>query len=100
MKRSNSSTLKRVFKYLKKHWVLVALSMLFALTSVVGTLYIPIRVGNAIDLIIEAGKVDFDKGVISYVHCHLVCYFVVDIIHYPLNNGNTNSNDANFQKNR
>lgn len=61
MKKSNLSTLKRVFKYLKKHWALVLLSVLFALGSVLITLYIPIRIGNAIDLIIEAGKVDFDK---------------------------------------
>ncbi len=61
MKKSNFSTLKRVFKYLKKHWVLVLLSVLFALASVVITLYIPIRVGNAIDLIIDEGRVDFDK---------------------------------------
>ena len=61
MKKSNLSTLKRVFKYLKKHWALVLLSVLFALGSVLITLYVPIRIGNAIDLIIEAGKVDFDK---------------------------------------
>lgn len=61
MKKSNLSTLKRVFKYLKKHWALVLLSVLFALGSVLITLYVPIRIGNAIDLIIEAGRVDFDK---------------------------------------
>lgn len=61
MKRSNFSTLKRVFKYLKKHWALVFLSVLFALVSVVITLYIPIRIGNAIDLIVDEGRVDFDK---------------------------------------
>ena len=88
MKRSNSSTLKRVFKYLKKHWVLVALSMLFALTSVVGTLYIPIRVGNAIDLIIEAGKVDFDKlsPILLEIGIVAVCVAVIQWIMNNINN--------------
>ena len=41
---------------MKKRFV----SLVLALVQVAMTLYIPILVGNAIDCIIEAGRVDFD----------------------------------------
>lgn len=58
--KNNSGILKRVLKYIKKYNFLVALSFICAAVSVASTLYAPILTGNAIDLIIEPGKVDFD----------------------------------------
>lgn len=58
--KNNSGILKRVLKYIKKYNFLVALSFICAAISVASTLYAPILTGNAIDLIIEPGKVDFD----------------------------------------
>ena len=53
-------TIKKVLGYLKAYKLLFAISLILALAVVAGTLYIPILVGNAIDMAIEAGMVDFD----------------------------------------
>ena len=58
--KNNSGILKRVLKYIKKYNFLVVLSFICAAVSVASTLYAPILTGNAIDLVIEPGKVDFD----------------------------------------
>lgn len=58
--KANSGTIKRVLSYIKKYNILVIMSFIFAAISVAATLYAPILTGNAIDLIIEPGKVDFD----------------------------------------
>lgn len=60
MQNNNRGILKRVLKYIKKYNVLVILSFIFASLAVASTLYAPILTGNAIDLIIDAGSVDFD----------------------------------------
>ena len=57
---SKISTLKKIFRYIKKYPVSVAISLMFAFITVILTLYIPIIIGRAIDLIIGKGKVDFD----------------------------------------
>ena len=44
--------------YLKRYWLLMALSILFAGLTVAMTLYIPILVGRAVDLIVGPGAVD------------------------------------------
>ncbi len=53
-------TIKKVLGYLKAYKFLFALSLILAAAVVAGTLYIPILVGDAIDLAIDAGRVDFD----------------------------------------
>ena len=53
-------TVKKVLGYLKAYKLLFFISLILALAVVAGTLYIPILVGNAIDMAIEAGRVDFD----------------------------------------
>ncbi len=58
--KGSLKTLGKVLKYIKRYILWILLSVLLAAASVVGTLYIPILVGNAIDCIIEAGKVDFE----------------------------------------
>ena len=64
MRKSNKSkeptTLSKVLALLRGKRTLIALSILFALTVVVLTLYVPILIGDAIDLIVGEGKVDFD----------------------------------------
>lgn len=59
MKNGNFGTLKKTLRYLKKYGFFLALSILLAAAVVAGTLYIPIIVGDAIDCIVEAKKVDF-----------------------------------------
>lgn len=59
MKSGNLGTLKKTLRYLKKYGALLVLSVLLAAAVVGGTLYIPIIIGDAIDCIAEAGRVDF-----------------------------------------
>ncbi len=55
------SSLKKVLSYVRHHKALLFLSLLCAAISVILTLYVPIVIGDAIDYIIEPGKVAFDK---------------------------------------
>lgn len=57
--KKNSSSIREMFKYLKPHIFLIFLSLIFAASSVVLTLYFPILIGSAIDCIVEIGRVDF-----------------------------------------
>ncbi len=55
------SSLRKVLSYVRHHKALLFLSLLCAAISVILTLYVPIVIGDAIDYIIEPGKVAFDK---------------------------------------
>ncbi len=57
---STVATLKKVLRYLRHYRILFALSLILALVVVVGTLYLPVLTGDAIDLIVEPGDVDFE----------------------------------------
>ena len=59
-KFKHKQTMKKVLHFLKKYWALELLSLLFAALSVVLTLYLPILIGDAVDLIIGQGLVDFE----------------------------------------
>ena len=52
-------TLKKVFSYMKHYLPLLILSLVLAAITVILTLYFPILTGQAIDLIIGKGSVDF-----------------------------------------
>ena len=52
-------TLKRILSLIKPYGFFVVLSLLFAAGVVTLTLYAPILVGNAVDLIVGPGNVDF-----------------------------------------
>ena len=60
----NRDILRKVFSYVAKYKFYIAASVLFALVSSLGALYIPILIGRAIDRVTGAGSVDF-KGVLS-----------------------------------
>ena len=62
MKNENkgTSTLRKVLKYLKHYKLLLALSLILAIAIVALTLYIPMLVGDAIDLALDKGLVDFN----------------------------------------
>ena len=57
MKKKN--TMRRLLRYLKKYWLLLILSLLFAALTVAMTLYLPILIGQAVDLIVAPGQVEF-----------------------------------------
>lgn len=51
--------LRQIFKYIKANTVLLVISLICALISVVGTLYLPILIGKGVDLCLGQGQVDF-----------------------------------------
>ncbi len=57
--KAQKGTLKKVLAYIKKYRLFVALSALLAAVTVAGALYIPILTGQAVDLILAPGQVDF-----------------------------------------
>ena len=61
MKKTNVSTsnVKKVLSYLKPYRLLLLLSLTFAAATALLTLYLPILIGNAVDLIVGPGQVDF-----------------------------------------
>ena len=59
--KKNRTAVTIVLSYLKRYWLWIIISLLFACASVLLSLYIPILIGDGIDLIIDMGKVDFEK---------------------------------------
>ena len=58
-KTAQNEVLKKVLRRIRPYWLGVVAALLLATVYVVMTLYIPILVGNAIDCIVDTGKVDF-----------------------------------------
>ena len=58
--KTNSKTLNKVLRYIGKYKFLLPVSMLFALITVALTLYVPMLIGDAIDLILGKDNVDFE----------------------------------------
>ena len=54
-------TMKQMLQYVRKHSLFVILSILFAAISVALTLYVPILIGDAVDLIVAPGQVNFEE---------------------------------------
>lgn len=61
---SNKGTISKAIKYIKNYSYLLLLSIILATVTVALSLYIPVLVGNAVDLIVGKGRVDFE-GVIK-----------------------------------
>ena len=55
---NNKKTIKRVISFIGNYWYLLLISLVFGIISVAMTLYIPLRIGNAIDLIRGINDVD------------------------------------------
>lgn len=64
VKSGQMETLKQVLNYIRRYWLLVGLSLVLAAVTVILTLYIPILTGDAVDLLLGRGAVDFG-GVFS-----------------------------------
>ena len=77
-KRTQTQILLKVWNYIKKYRALVCCSILFAGMVVALTLYLPILVGEAIDYIVEPGKIDFD--IIKYILQKTVIIAVVTAV--------------------
>ena len=86
-KMNQTAVLKKVLLRVRKYWPGLIGSILLAAVYVAMSLYIPILVGNAIDCIIEAGRVDFTAmGV--YLRNVLICAGVAGAAQWIMNEVN------------
>ncbi len=58
-RKQQTQTLKKVLKYIEHYKVFLVLSLIFAVLTVISTLYIPVVMGQVIDHILAPGQVDF-----------------------------------------
>ena len=77
-------TMKQMFHYIKRHTPFIALSILFAAVSVVLTLYVPVLIGEAVDLIIGPDKVDF-AGITRILITIAVCIGLTGFAQWIMN---------------
>ena len=75
---NRGSTVRAILKYLKRYHALILLSALLAMASVAISIYIPIRIGNAIDLIVGYKNVALKE--ILYILIEIAvfyfCYYI------------------------
>ena len=76
-------TVQKILRHLKKYRLLLAASILLAVFSVVLTLYIPILIGNAIDVIVY-GRVEFVK-IAAIIGTILIVSAVTGLIQWLMN---------------
>lgn len=58
-KEKQTQTIFKILKYIKRYWGFLGISILLSAVTVVCSLYLPLLTGDALDLIIEKGQVDF-----------------------------------------
>ncbi|MBR7101185.1 MAG: ABC transporter ATP-binding protein [Clostridia bacterium] len=86
-KKIKLSTVKEVLRYVGKYKLLLALSILFSTVSVALTLYIPIVIGKAIDLIVGKNNVALD--IISEMLVNVgVIALIIGVLQWIINNLN------------
>lgn len=86
-KSNHSGVLKKILLRVRRHWAALILSLMLATVYVAMSLYIPILVGQAIDCIIAAGKVDFDAVSIYLLRISL-CALIAAVSQWGMNEMN------------
>lgn len=81
---NNKLILKKVSSYVGKYKIYLALSMVFAVISVAGTLYVPVLIGKVIDFIIGKGLVDL-KSIVNILIPACVIIAVVALCQWLMN---------------
>lgn len=81
---NNKAILKQVSSYVGRYKIYLAFSMLLAVVSVAGTLYVPVLIGRVIDFIIGQGNVDF-QSIVSILIPACVIIAVVAICQWLMN---------------
>ena len=74
----NTGTLKKVLRYIGSQKLLIPFSLICALINVALGLYIPILIGDAIDLAVSKGQVDFDG--IGQIFIRIVAAIIIAAI--------------------
>ncbi len=80
----DKAVLKRVLTHIKKYRILVILSFICAMITVASTLYAPILTGDAIDLIVGKGLVDFE-GIKDIIYTFLMVTVVTVLSQWFMN---------------
>ena len=57
--KEQMAALRQVLGYIRRYWPMVGFSLILAAASVALTLYVPILTGDAVDLLLGKGQVDF-----------------------------------------
>lgn len=81
---NNKAIIKQVSSYVGRYKIYLAFSMLLAVVSVAGTLYVPVLIGRVIDFIIGQGNVDF-QSIVSILIPACVIIAVVALCQWLMN---------------
>ena len=84
LEKKNQDTMKKVFKLIRPYMHYLILSLIFAAISVALTLYAPLLSGNAIDLILSKGHVDF-AGVFQILKKYAVVIILTGVAQWLMN---------------
>ncbi|MBR3563614.1 MAG: ABC transporter ATP-binding protein [Clostridia bacterium] len=80
-------TISRVLRYIKRYWVLIVCSILFAAGTVALTLYVPVVTGDTVDLIVGKGNVDF-TALIKLLIRLVIVILVTSLMQWIMNSCN------------
>ncbi|WP_300712132.1 ABC transporter ATP-binding protein [uncultured Acetatifactor sp.] len=86
-KSGQMATLRQVLNYIRRYWLMVGLSLVLAAVTVVLTLYIPILTGDAVDLLLGKGAVDF-AGVFSVMKKIAIAMIITAVAQWVMNTCN------------
>nr|WP_300657137.1 ABC transporter ATP-binding protein [uncultured Acetatifactor sp.] len=81
------ATMRQVLNYIRRYWLMVGLSLVLAAVTVVLTLYIPILTGDAVDLLLGKGAVDF-AGVFSVMKKIAIAMIITAVAQWVMNTCN------------
>lgn len=84
---NQKDTLFKVFKYTGKYKMFLIFSIILSVVSVALTLYIPILTGDAIDLIVAKGKVDF-VGLLPIIKHMVLIILATSVVQWLMNVSN------------
>lgn len=87
--KSGNKTLKKAFSYIGRYKFFIPISFLLALISVGLTLYVPMLIGEAIDLIVGKGAVD-TSGVLGILTLSFVLVGINALVQWLMGIVNTN----------
>lgn len=83
----NRDIIKKVLHYISRYWGLLILSLVMAAVSALLALVLPILTGDAIDMIVAKGQVDFD-GLSKIINRMLTVIGVTIVAQYIMNTCN------------
>ena len=84
---SQKAVIGKILKRIRHQWPALILSLMLATVYVAMSLYIPILVGNAIDCIIDAGRVDF-AAMWVYLRNVAICAAIAGLSQWVMNEVN------------